>query len=125
MNRTIITYGDYFPDFYSELEEKVQEKIDYVFELVKSLDFIPKRFFKLLEGTDGLYEIRVEYESNIYRIMCFFDAGRLVVLINSFQKKSQKTPKPEIELAKKLKKQYFIDKQIDEEDEKRRSKIKK
>jgi NADPH-dependent curcumin reductase CurA len=69
MNRTIITYGDYFPDFYSALEEEVQEKIDYVFELVKSLDFIPKRFFKLLEGTDGLYEIRVEYESNIYRIM--------------------------------------------------------
>jgi phage-related protein len=124
MNRTIITYGDYFPDFYSALEEEVQEKIDYVFELVKSLDFIPKRFFKYLEGTDGLYEIRVEYESNIYRIMCFFDVGRLVVLINSFQKKSQKTPKPEIELAKKLKKQYFIDKLIDEENEKRR-KIKK
>ena len=124
MNRTIITYGDYFPDFYSALDEEVQEKIDYVFELVKSLDFIPKRFFKHLEGTDGLYEIRVEYEGNIYRIMCFFDAGRLVVLINSFQKKSQKTPKPEIELAKKLKKQYFIDKQIDIEDEKRR-KIKK
>lgn len=124
MNRTIITYGDYFTDLYSALDDEVQEKIDYVFELVKSLDFIPKCFFKHLEGTDGLYEIRVEYEVNIYRIMCFFDAGRLVVLINSFQKKSQKTPKPEIELAKKLKKQYFIDKQIDDEDEKRR-KIKK
>ena len=107
MNRTIITYGDYFLDFYSTLEEEVQEKIDYVFELVKSLDFIPKRFFKHLEGTDGLYEIRVEGGSDIFRIFCCFDKGNLVVLFNAFQKKSQKTPKQEIELAEKLKKEYF------------------
>jgi HTH-type transcriptional regulator/antitoxin HipB len=66
-----------------------------------------------LEGTDGLYEIRIEFESNIYWIFCFFDEGQLVVLINSFQKKTQKTPKQELELAQKLKKQYLIDKTID------------
>ena len=110
MNRTIITYGDYFLDFYSTLEEEVQEKIDYVFELVKSLDFIPKRFFKHLEGTDGLYEIRVEVGSDIFRIFCCFDKGNLVVLFNAFQKKSQTTPKQEIELAEKLKKEYFTSK---------------
>jgi phage-related protein len=122
MNRTISTYGKYFIDFYSELDEEVQAKIDYVFELVKSLDIIPKRFFQHLD--DGLFEIRVEFESNIYRIFCFFDAGHLVVLLNAFQKKTQKTPKQELELAKKLKKQYFIDKQIDEKDGKRK-KVKK
>lgn len=68
--------------------------------------------------------MRVEFESNIYRVFCFFDEGNLVVLINSFQKKTQKTPNKEIELAKKLKKQYFIDKQIDKENENRK-KIKK
>lgn len=77
-----------------------------------------------MEGTDGLFEIRVEYESNIYRVFCFFDAGHLVVLLNSFQKKTQKTPKQELALAEKLKTQYFIDKQIDEENEKR-NKVKK
>lgn len=79
-----------------------------------------------MKNTDGIYEIRVEYESNIYRIFCFFDEGNLVVLINSFQKKSQKTPTKEIELAKKLKKQYFIDKKIKNENEnENRKKIKK
>ena len=63
-----------------------------------------------MEGTDGLYEIRVEFAGNAYRIFCFFDEGLLVVVINSFQKKTQKTPKQELELALKLKKQYFIDK---------------
>jgi phage-related protein len=111
MNRTISTYGEYFIDFYSELDEELQAKIDYVFELVKSLDIIPTRFFKHLD--DGLFEIRIEFKSNIYRIFCFFDAGHLVVLLNAFQKKTQKTPNQEMELAKKLKKQYFIDKQID------------
>jgi phage-related protein len=124
MNRKIIAYGDYFMDFYSNLDKAVQEKIDYVFELVKSVDLIPKRFFQHMEGTDGIYEIRVEFESNIYRIFCFFDAGHLVVLINSFQKKTQKTPKQELELAERLKKQYFIDKKIDQENGKR-NKIKK
>ncbi len=119
MNRKLTTYGNYFSEFYSGLDKKVQIKIDYVFELVKSLDLIPKRFFKYLEGTDGIFEIRIEYESNIYRIFCFFDEGHLVILLNGFQKKSQKTPKQEIELAEKLKRQYFIDKKIDIENGKR------
>ena len=118
MNRKITTYGDYFNDFYSKLEKEVQEKVDWVFQMVKAVEQIPKKFFQHLETTDGIYEIRVEFESNIYRIFCFFDEGHLVLLINSFQKKSQKTPKKEIELAKKLKKQYFIDKKLTAENEK-------
>lgn len=110
VKRKLSTYGKYFIEFYNRLDKGVQEKIDWVFELVKAVDHIPKKYFKHLEDSDGLFEIRIEYESNIYRILCFFDEGNLIVLINSFQKKTQKTPKSEIELAKKLKRQYFIDK---------------
>jgi phage-related protein len=110
MQRVITTYGKYFNEFYSLLGKDVQDKIDWVFELIKAADKIPKKFFEHITGTDGIYEIRVEYESNIYRIFCFFDRGNLVVLINSFQKKTQKTPPREIKLAEKLKKQYFLDK---------------
>jgi phage-related protein len=110
--------------FYSALDKAAQDKIDYVFELVKTLDKIPTRFFKHLEGTDALFEIRIAFESNTYRILCFFDEGQLVVLINSFQKKTQKTPKKELDLAEKLKKQYLIDKKIDAANEKR-NKVKK
>jgi len=63
-----------------------------------------------LEGTDGLYEIRVKNGSDIFRIFCFFDEGKLVVLANGFQKKTQKTPKQEIEKALKIKKEYGTDK---------------
>ena len=122
MNRQIVTYGKYFNEFYSKLDKDLQDKIDWTFELIKAVNQIPKKYFKHLESTDGVYEIRVEFESNIYRILCFFDEGNLVVLINSFQKKSQKTPSSEIELAKKLKKQYFIDKKLKAENEKRNRK---
>ena len=118
MNRQISTYGKYFNEFYNKLDKDLQDKIDWVFELIKAVNQIPKKYFQHLESTDGVYEIRVEYESNIYRILCFFDEGNLIILINSFQKKTQKTPKQEIELAKKLKKQYFIDKKLKAENEK-------
>lgn len=125
MQRTIITYGNYFIDFYQKLDTDTQEKIEWVFELIKKAERIPKKYFDHLTNTDGLFEIRIEYESNIYRIICFFDKGNLVVLINSFQKKTQKTPAKEIKLAKELKKQYFIDKKIDEENDNKNQKIKK
>jgi phage-related protein len=126
VNRKITTYGEYFNEFYLKLDKEVQEKVDWVFQLVKAVDQIPKKFFQYLEGTDGIYEIKVEFESNIFRILCFFDEGHLVVLINSFQKKTQKTPKGEIILAKKLKTQYFIDKKLKAENEKgNRKNIKK
>ena len=63
-----------------------------------------------MEGTDGLYEIRVEVGSNIFRALAFFDEGQIIVVANAFQKKTQKTPKNEIELAKKIKKEYFNEK---------------
>jgi len=105
--RKIIFYEHYFTDFYSEQSEKVQEKIEYVFKMLRTVQNVPKKFLDHMTGTDGLYEIRIEFESNIYRIFCCFDKGNLVVLFNGFQKKSQKTPKKEIDLALKLKDEYF------------------
>jgi phage-related protein len=105
--RQIIFHGHHFTDFYLEQNEKVQEKIEYVFKILKTVQNVPKKFLDHITGSDGLYEIRIEFESNIYRIFCCFDKGNLVVLFNGFQKKSQKTPKNEIDLALKLKKEYF------------------
>jgi phage-related protein len=77
-----------------------------VIGLVRTLPMIPERFFKHLEGTNGLFEIRIKIGSNIFRVFCFFDEGNLVILLNGFQKKSQKTPKNEIEKAERLKREY-------------------
>ena len=105
--RQIIFFFFFFIDFYVEQNEKVQEKIEYVFKILRTVQNVPKKFLDHMTGTDGLYEIRIEFESNIYRIFCCFDKGNLVVLFNGFQKKSQKTPKKEIDLALKLKDEYF------------------
>jgi len=105
--RQIYFYGNYFTDFYLGQPKKVQEKIEFVFKLIRNVQGVPKKFLKHLTGTDGLYEIRIEIESNIYRIFCCFDKGNLIVLFNGFQKKSQKTPKKEIDLALRLKDEYL------------------
>lgn len=105
--RQIIFHRHYFQDFYLGQTHKVREKIGYVFQVIKTVDKIPEKFLKHLEGTDGLYEIRVEVGNNTFRIFCCFDRGNLVVLFNAFQKKSQKTPKQEIELAEKLRGEYL------------------
>ena len=105
--RKLIYFKNYFNDFFNEQTEKVKEKIDYVLFLITVADRIPKKFFEHLTGTDGLYEIRIEFQSNIYRVFCCFDEGKVVVLFNGFQKKSQKTPQSEIEKALKIKDEYF------------------
>lgn len=78
--------------------------------MLQAEDNIPVRFFKHIESVKGLYEIRIEYESNTYRIFCCLDEGQIVVLFNGFQKKSQKTPPKEIELATRIMKEYFKEK---------------
>lgn len=110
MARTIIFYQNYFIDFYKELNPKVKEKVKYVLELIKQVERVPEKFLAPMTGHEGLFEIRIEYQSNIFRIFCCFDHGQLIVLFNGFQKKSQKTPKIEIERAMKLKTEYFENK---------------
>ena len=108
--RTTYVYGNEFWDFYYAQRTEVQDKIDWVIGLVRSLRMVPEKFFKHLEGTEGLFEIRIKVGIDIFRIFCFFDEGNLVILINGFQKKTEKTPKKEIEKAERLKQKYYEDK---------------
>jgi len=104
--RTIVFYKDYFQTFFTKQNKKVKAKIVWTFELIEDLQRVPETYLKHIENTDGLYEVRIQSGSDIFRIFCFFDKGQLVVLANGFQKKTQKTPKQEIELALKIKEEY-------------------
>lgn len=105
-DRKVIAYKNYFLDFYEKQSATVQAKIEWTLKLIEVTPQVPKKYFKHLEGTKGLYEIRVEVGNTIYRVFSFFDKGNLVVLGNAFQKKTQKTPKDEIEKALKIMKEY-------------------
>jgi phage-related protein len=105
-HRNITFYKNYFQDFFSKQNKKVKAKIVWTFDLVEDLQRVPETYLKHIENTDGLYEIRVQLASDKFRILCFFDQGQLVVLANGFQKKTQKTPKKEIEIALKIKAEY-------------------
>ena len=104
--RKITLYKNHFTDFFNKQKQKVKDKILWTFRIIETQLHIPSDYFQHMEGTDGLYEIRIKQGSDIYRIFCFFDEGQLVVLANGFQKKSQKTPKTEIEKALKIKNEY-------------------
>ena len=110
-NRTIIFYKDYFADFFVKQRDKVKDKIIWTFDLIEELPRVPENYLKHIENTNGLYEIRVQQGSDIFRIFCFFDQGQLVVIINSFQKKTQKTPKKEIETALIIMEEYYNEKE--------------
>lgn len=105
-HRKIVFFKSYFQDFFIKQTKKVKEKIIWTFDLVEELQRVPDVYLKHIENTNGLYEIRVQQGSNIFRIFCFFDQGQLVVVANGFQKKTQKTPKKDIELALKIKVEY-------------------
>jgi phage-related protein len=107
--RKVIAYKDNFVNFYKSQDSKIQEKIEYVLDMVRFERQVPKKFYKLLENTDGIWEIRVITTFKNIRILCFQDKGNLVVLTNCFLKKTQKTPKNEIKIAEKLKKEYSIE----------------
>lgn len=104
--RKVTFYKNYFQDFFDKQTKKVKAKIVWTFGLVEDLQRVPETYLKHIENTDGLYEIRVQFGSDIFRVFCFFDQGQLVVLANGFQKKTQKTPKKEIERALKIKAEY-------------------
>jgi phage-related protein len=109
--RTLLYYNDYYLDFFETLKPEVKEKFNWTLKLISQVERVPAKYFKHIENSAGLYEIRVEVGSDIYRVFCFFDKGQLIVLVNGFQKKSQKAPRNEIKLAEKLKKNYFNEKE--------------
>lgn len=108
--REIITYENHFWDFYNKLNPKVQKKFDWTITLIQRTKIVPKKYFDHLTGTNGIWEIRVKVWSDIFRVFCFFDKGNLIILLNGFQKKTQKTPKNEIKKAEKLIKKYYENK---------------
>ena len=108
---TIKFYKNYFKEFYIQQTDSVRRKIAYSLTMVETQRIIPTKFFRIIESSDGIYEIRAEYEGNIFRILCCMDKGAVVVLFQGFQKKTQKTTKKEIQLAEKLKKEYFQEKE--------------
>ena len=108
--RTIILYKNYFSEFYEKQKQKVKDKILWTFRIIETQQQIPTDYLKHMEGTEGLYEIRVQQGNDIFRVFCFLDEGRIIVLSNGFQKKTQKTPKNEIEKALKIKREYETEK---------------
>ncbi len=100
-----MTYGGYFEAFIARLPERVVRKIDYGLALLRTQERIPAKHVKYLE--DGIFELRTEFEGNIYRTFFIFDGGNVVVLFNGFQKKTQTTPRSEIEKAKRIKAEYY------------------
>ena len=108
--RKVIAFKNYFEDFLSSQPKKVQDKIFKIIEAIETLERVPSNYLKHLEGANGLYEARIQLASNIWRVFCIFDNNKLVILLNGFQKKTQKTPKQEIELALKIKKEYESEK---------------
>ena len=103
--RKNLTYGGFFESFIKYLPQDVVKKIDYGLVLLKTQDRVPRKYVKHIK--EGLYELRTEWEGNIYRVFFVFDKGNIVVLFNGFHKKGQKTPKKEIEKAIRIMKDYY------------------
>jgi len=108
--REVIAYKNYFADFLIKQPKKVQDKIYKIIEAIETLERVPSNYLKHIVGTNGLYEARIKLGSNIWRVFCFFDNNKLVILLNGFQKKTQKTPKNEIVLALSLMAKYYQEK---------------
>ena len=104
--RKVILFKRYFDEFFDKQPRKVQEKLYWSINILRTVEDIPRNHLKALAGTNGLMEMRTQFGGNIYRVFCFFDEGKLVVLANGFQKKTQKTPKSEIDKAIKIKSEY-------------------
>ncbi len=109
--REIIFYknssGQYpVKEFLRTLPTKEREKLIWVLALVRDIPMVPQEYFKKLQNTDGIWEVRAQHGNNAFRLLGFLDEGKLVVLTNAFSKKTQKTPPQEIALAEQRKKEY-------------------
>lgn len=111
--REVIAYQDHFEKFLIKQSKKVQNKIYKVIEAIETLERVPETYLKQIKTKKGLFEARIQLGSNIWRVFCFLDEGQLVILLNGFQKKSQKTPKKEIDKAGQLMEAYFIEKELE------------
>ena len=113
--RAVITYKHYFDEFFMAQQPKVRDKIIKLLDIIEQVDRIPSNYLKYMEGTNGLFEVRVQFGNNIFRIFCFFDGNRFVILLTGFQKKIQKTPPEEIARAVRLMEEYYEEKRKETE----------
>lgn len=110
-NRELYFYKNYFEKFYDQQTDKVKKKILWTLRVISDLDQVPDIYLKHIKNSSGLYEIRVQVGNNIFRIFCFFDIDNIVVIGHGFQKKTQKTPKQQIEKAENIKRDYYENKE--------------
>lgn len=108
MERRVLAYKNYFTDFINSIDQSGAKKVFYVIDVLKTQERVSEKFVKHLE--DGIYELRAEHAGNIYRVFFIFDDDSIVMLFNGFHKKSQKTPRKEINLAKKIRNEYINEK---------------
>jgi len=108
--REIFYYKRYYLDFFESQPIKVQKKLNWTLMLIRDVHIVPNKYFKLIQGTGGIYEVRIEVDSNIFRVFCFFEEGNWIILCNGFQKKTQRTPRTEIERAERIKKEFTDEK---------------
>ncbi len=109
--REAVTYRDYFEEFFEKQTQRVRDKIIKVLDIIEQIERVPVTYLKYIEGTNGLFEIRVQLGNDIFRIFCFFDGNKMVVLLCGFQKKTQKTPRKEIERAVRIMTEYYREKE--------------
>lgn len=105
--REVVEFENHFSEFLKKQPVKVQNKIFKIIEAIETLERVPSNYLKMLVGSNGLYEARIQLGSDIWRVFCFFDNGKLVILLNGITKKTQKTPKNEIEKALQLMQKYY------------------
>lgn len=105
--RKVKAYKHYFRDFMKQQSQKVRDKVFQVLDIIEQVDQVPSTYLKYIQGTNGLFEVRVQFANNIFRVFCFFEECNLVILLSGFQKKTQKTPRKEIDKAIKLMKEYY------------------
>lgn len=113
--RKVVVYKSYFDDFFKAQTQRGKDKIIKVLDIIEQVERIPSTYLKYIEGTNGLFEVRVQLGNNIFRIFCFFDGNKFVVLLTGFQKKTQKTPRIEIQRAERLMNEYYEDKKKEAE----------
>lgn len=109
--RELYFFKDYFDNFYEAQNDKVKKKIIWTLKIIEEVNRVPENYLKHLKSTTGLYEIRVQVGSNIFRVFCFFDLDNLVIIGHGFQKKTRKTPKQQLERAEQIKKEYYESKE--------------
>lgn len=109
--RKLVFYKDYYDVFIKNQRSRVQAKIFWTIILIENVEKVPSKYLKYIIGSDGVFEIRILTRNDIFRIFCFFNKQNELVLINGFQKKTQKTPQNEIDKALKIKHDYENEKE--------------